>query len=86
MPPALFFLLGLLLAAAHTASLAWNANLYLSPSAAGRAVLLHLARMGVVVAVLIAFALAGRAPLLAALAGFACAHAALVPAMRRRFT
>lgn len=79
-----FFLLGALTALAYTASLAWNTRLYLSPKAASWPVLLHLARTSVVVAALVCLAFAGATPFLAALVGFACAHAAAVLAMRRR--
>jgi len=81
---ALFAVTGALIALAYAASLAWNARLYLSPKAASWPVLLHAARTSAVVAALVCFALAGARPFFAALVGFACAHAAVVLAMRRR--
>lgn len=79
----LFAASGALIALAYAGSLAWNTRLYLSPNAAGWPVLLHAVRSSAVVAALIGLALAGPRPFLAALVGFACAHAAAVLAMRR---
>jgi hypothetical protein len=81
--PALLCLLGAMVGAAYTVSLAWNARLYGSSKGAGRAAFLHVLRTAAVVAALVALALAGGRPFLAALAGFACTHAALVFSMRR---
>jgi hypothetical protein len=82
---ALFAMSGALIALAYAASLAWNIRLYVSPSAAsGWPAVLHVARTSAVVAALVGLALVGAGPFLAALAGFACAHAAVVFAMRRR--
>jgi hypothetical protein len=78
-----FYLLGCLAMAAYMALLAWNARLYFSTKGAGQAVLLHLARTAGTASVLVGFALAGAQPFLAALAGFACVHAAVTAAMRR---
>jgi hypothetical protein len=80
---ALFCLLGAMVAVTYAVSLAWNARLYVFSKAAGRCVSLHVARTGAVTAALVGFALAGGRPLVAALAGFACAHLAIVSAIRR---
>ncbi len=81
---ALFAVSGALIALAYAASLGWNTRLYLSPGAAGWPVLLHATRTLAVVAALVGLAFGGARPFLAALVGFACAHAAAVLAMWRR--
>jgi len=77
-----FFLLGCLAMAAYVALLVWNTRLYVSTKGAGQAVFLHLARTAGTACALVGFALAGARPFFAALAGFACVHAA-ASAMRR---
>ena len=78
----LSFLIGAVIATAHAVALAWNVRLYIA-SSASRAVLLHLARTGALLLALLALALAGPRFLVTGVAGLACAHLALVPAMRR---
>ncbi|HVY48230.1 MAG TPA: ATP synthase subunit I [Minicystis sp.] len=78
-----FVLLGALAAAAYCAALAFNARLYLSPRAR-LAPFVHVARTVALVLALVGLARAGAAPLLAALAGFAIVHMAVLVAARGR--
>jgi len=79
----LFSGIGVALALAYMAALAWNARLYVL-SAGGTAALLQLMRSVALLAALLALALAGMRPLLTALVAFACTHVALVSAAWRR--
>lgn len=81
---ALFAAIGAALGLAYVAALAWNARLYVSSTGAGKAVLLHIARSIGLPLALVALATAGAGPLMAAVGGFACAHAVLVSGAWRR--
>ncbi|HEY4121912.1 MAG TPA: ATP synthase subunit I [Byssovorax sp.] len=73
---------GVLAAAAYRAALALNVRLYLGPRA-HLGPLVHVGRTAALALVFVGLARAGAAPLLAAMAGFVVAHAAVLVAARR---
>jgi hypothetical protein len=83
LPLACIGCIGAVTAAVNTALLARNARLYTRPDGATPAVALHLVRASALVVAFVTLALAGPRPLLAAVAGFSCAHLVSIPAMRR---
>jgi len=62
--------LGLLFGAGYFAALGWNVRLYAGHRAGAKALLLHVLRLAVAIAVLLLCARQGATPLLATLAGF----------------
>jgi hypothetical protein len=81
---AAFVLVGMGLAGAYAAALAYNARLYLSTGGLGGAALVHLGRTLLVLVAFVLLARAGARPLGLALCGFASTHMAILSAARGR--